>query len=408
MNQAPLNYLQRYVFKQLATCRETAMFNLTKMYRLRKGIDILRLSKALETAAGCHQSLKTVFHRFPDGEIVQMLALDPDDLSCDIVRVSEQKLLAFRSSYVKHFDLFDQGLLDAMIFDCGKNAYLLSNFHHLVADGYSFPVILHDARRVWNGEAVEEDNYYAVLARRAARAQLPVSVAARNLMNEILRNGEFATLPGNDLNADSRYGVSVTSLELPGDFEEKLASLKVTKHHFFLAATALALSKITGSDNVEVDWVFHGRLSKDEARTCGPFMVDLPFPLTDIASKSASEVLYETKRQTFFGIKNAHAITNTDNDPLGGRRMTFIYQAEWGDLMSEGPVDPEGPFGWAIEETVPLRPPQIEAENPFNVNIMEKRSGTRLVLEYDAGRYLPSTVARFAEHFKESAAWLYG
>ena len=408
MNQAPLNYIQRYVLRQQEAHAGTSMFNLAKLFRLKRGIDLDRLADALEQAGRSHQALLSVLHRFPDGEVLQMQGLDEDEIQVEVVKVSERNLLARRASYIKIFDTYDEGLVDAVIFDCGERAYLLSNIHHLVCDGYSFPVILEDAHRAWNGEALEQDGYYQVLAKRAARARMPVAIAARRFLAELLKSRDFITLPRDDLSGRTGYGSCECTLSLPPDFESRLEAWRATRHHVFLAASALALARLTGANDVEVDWVFHGRISKEELRTVGAFMVDLPFVMTNIADMTSGDVIARTKQSTFFGIKNAYAIMDSEDDPLEGRRLTFVYQDAWGELMTPGPVDPEGPFAWMIDETLPLRPPRMAAENPFNVEIMEHKGATRLFVEYDTGRYAAATVARYIEHYKESLAWLFG
>lgn len=408
MNEAPLNYLQRYIVKQLEAHPGSSMFNLARLFRLRKGIDLDRLADALAQAGRAHQALLSVLHRFPDGEILQMQGLEDDDIEVEVVSVHEANFLARRASYVKIFKTFDEGLVDAIIFKCGEHAYLLSNIHHLVCDGYSFPLILNDAHKVWNGESLTQDKYYEILDRREARSQLPVAAAARQMMKEILRSRKFATLPRYDLSRDSGYGVKEFPLTVPEGFGAYLESMRASRHHFFLACAALALGRLSGRDDVEIDWVFHGRLTKDELATVGPFMVDLPFPLMEIGEKTPEQVMFATKHWTFFGIKNAHAIRDTDDDPLEGRRLTFIFQDEWGELMTPGPVDPDGPFGWMIEESIALRAPQIQAENPFNVEIIERRGMDTLVLEYDTGRYTEDTVCRYAQCYVDAMKWMMG
>ena len=408
MNEAPLNYLQRYVLKHQEEALGSTMFYLAKMFRLRPGIDLEKLADCLAKAGRAHQALLTVLHRFEDGEVLQVQGLDEDEIQVEIVRVSERNLLARRASYIKIFATFDEGLVDAIIFDCGENAYLLSNIHHLVCDGYSFPLILEDARRAWNGEPLEQDHYYDLLARREARTKMPVAVAARQLLVETLKSRDFVTLPRYDFGGRPGYGSYEVNLDLPESFDSKLDGWKASRHHFFLAATAVALGRQARANDVEVDWVFHGRLSKEELRTVGAFMVDLPFVLSDIADKTPGDVISYTKQATFFGIKNCHAIKDADDDPLGGARTTFVYQDAWGELMTPGPVDPNGPFAWMIAETIPLRPPKIAAENPFNVEIMEHREATRLFVEYDAGRYSEATVAQFVDCYRSAMGWLLG
>ena len=405
--EAPLNYLQRYVLRRIGERPGTMMFNLAKMFRLRRGIDLSRLAEALATSARSHLALKSVLHRDPDGGVVQLCGLDDDEIQVEIVRVSERNLLARRDSYVKPFDLYDEGLLDAIIFDCGENSYLLSNIHHLVCDGYSFPIILEDAHRVWNGETLEPDRYYEILARRAARSQMPVAVAARKFMLELVRSRSFVQLPVPDRHAASAYGAREFPIGIPDGFDARLASARVTRHHFFLSAAVLALARLTGCGDVFIDWVFHGRVTKEELRTVGAFMVDLPMVMSDVGTLTPDEILYAAKHFTFTGIKNAHAIKEGDDDELCGcERLTFIYQDQWSELMSPGLVRPNGPFAWMIEETIPLRPTAIAAENPFNVEIMERADRTVLFLEYDAGRYSPELVAAYADCFHSSIATL--
>ena len=407
MNEAPLTYLQRYVLQRQEGSPSATMFNLAKMYRLRKGIDLAKLADCLAQAGRSHQALLSVLHRFPGGGVLQVQGLDDEDIQVEIVKVPERNLLARRASYVKTFELFDEGLVDAIIFDCGASSYLLSNIHHLVCDGYSFPLILEDAHRVWNGETLEQDKYYEILHLRSEYAASPVGEAARTLLREVLKTSHFTSIPARDVFATPGYGAFETTLSLSEGFEDFLARHRVTRHHIFLATTALALARMTQADDVLVDWVFHGRISKDELRTVGAFMIDFPLVVEAISDMTASELLAYVKQSTFRGIKNTRAITSaSDCNPNGEDRITFIYQDRWGELMTPGKVDPNGPFAWMIEETIPLRPPRISAENPFNVEIMEHRDATRLFIEYDAGRYSAATVRRYVEVFTQALAWL--
>ena len=405
--EARLNYLQSYVLRRIAEAPSSQMFNLAKLFRLRKGIDLGRLSASLVAAGEAHGALRTVLRRDADGEIVQRMELPAGSVRCPVVKKSEADLLADRSALVKSFEVEGGVLFDATIFDCGERAYLLSNFHHLICDGYSFPLILADAHRAWDGEALEPDAYYGVLARREERAVQPIAVAGRNFMRELLKSCGFRTLPPPDFRDAPGYGALEEPLRLPPDFGDFLAAHRATRHHVFLAAAAIALRRITGAADVLLDWVFHGRVSKDELKTVGAFMVDLPLVFDGTEDFTASEVITFVKRATFNGIKGVNMFRDVaDCNPTGQDRLTFIYQDEWGELMSPGPVREDGPYAWMIEETIPLQPPQAATENPFNVEIMEHSESTRLFIEYDTGRYSGATVRRYADLYREALEWL--
>ena len=405
--EARLNYLQSYVLSRIAEEPESQMFNLAKLFRLRKGIDLGRLSAALVAAGEAHGALRTVLRRDADGEIVQRQELPAGSVRCPVVKWSEAELLADRSALVKSFEVEGGCLFDATIFDCGERAYLLSNFHHLICDGYSFPLILADAHRAWDGEALEPDAYYGVLARREERSAQPIAVAGRNFMRELLKARAFATLPPPDFRNAPGYGTLEVPLVLPPSLGEFLAARRATRHHVFLAAAAIALRRISGTADVLLDWVFHGRVSKDELKTVGAFMVDLPLVFDGTEDLTASEVIALVKRATFNGIKGVNIFREVaDCNPTGQDRLTFIYQDEWGELMSPGSVRQDGPYAWMIEETIPLQAPQAATENPFNVEIMEHSESTRLFIEYDTGRYSVATVRRYADLYRESLEWL--
>lgn len=402
--EARLNYLQNYVLSRIHSDASSQMFNLAKLFRLRQGIDLNRLSLALTTSGEAHGALRTVLRRDAEGEFVQRMELAPGSVRCPVVKASEADLLARRSSLVKSFNLDGKALFEATIFDCGGGrAYLLSNFHHLICDGYSFPLILADAHRAWDGETLEPDDYYGVLARREERSARPIAVAGRNFMREILKDRSFATLPPDDFRGDSGYGSIEVPIPLPEQFEDILTACRATRHHLFLAAAALALKKITGESDVLLDWVFHGRVSKDELKTVGAFMVDLPLVFDGTDDMTAADVIALVKRATFNGIKGVNIFRDvSDCNPTGQDRLTFIYQDEWGELMSPGPIREDGPYAWMIEETIPLSAPRAATENPFNVEIMEHRDATRLFIEYDTGRYSEATARRYADLFLQS------
>ena len=257
--EANLNYLQDYILHRIGSEPTVQMFNLAKLFRLREGIDLTRLSAALMAAGEAHAALRTVLRRNDRGEIVQRQELVAGSVRCPIVKMSEADLLANRAALVKSFTIEGGVLFDATIFDCGGGrAYLLSNFHHLICDGYSFPLVLADAHRAWNGESLEPDDYYGVLARREERASLPFAVAGRNFMREVLEDRNFRTLPAFDLREESRYGSIGVPLRIPVTFDAFLARHRATRHHVFLAAAAIALKKIARGGDVLLDWVAKG------------------------------------------------------------------------------------------------------------------------------------------------------
>jgi len=405
--QAAPNYLQQYVLGRMAEEPDSQMFNLVKLFRLRPGVDLQRLSTALTTSAQTHAALLTVLRRDVDGEIVQCRELAPASVVCPVVRADAEALLADKNALVTAFEPFGERLFNARLYDCGDSAYLLSDFHHLICDGYSFPLILNGAHTVYDGGTLENDVYYEVLAKREQKADGPVAEATRGLWNALLRDPKFVTLPPSDFAGEEGVGVYETAISLPADFADFLASRRVTRHHIFLAASVLALARLADANDVLVDWVFHGRVSKDELRTVGAFMVDLPLTVEEIRQLTPADVLARVKMATFSGIKNVGAIRSvSDVNPDGRERLTFIYQDEWGELMTSGPVRKDGPYGWMIDETIPLVPPAARPENPFNVEIMEHVDSTRLFLEYDTGRYSKATVRRYADLFKSALAEL--
>jgi len=408
--EAPLNYLQSYILSRLHEEGDPAhMFNLVKLFRLRKGVDLERLSEALCESARTHAAIMTVLRKDVDGEIVQRQELSPEAICCPIVKGDERELLESRGSLVTEFGALGKPMLNAAIFDCGERAYLLSDFHHFICDGYSFPLILEGARKIYNGETLEKDDYYGVLEKRRAKSSSSMAEASRAFMHEFLSNPLFTRLPKDDFHGPSSYGVSEVSLTIPSDFENFLAARRVTRHHVFMAATALALYRLTGGNSILIDWVFHGRVSKDELKTVGAFMVDLPLVIDNMSDLTAGDVLSRVKQATFNGIKNTACIRSVEDvNPDGRDRLTFIYQDEWGELMTSGPVREDGPYAWMIEETYSITAPVSRTENPFNVEIMEHRDGTRLEIEYDAGRYSEATVRRYVELFKEEFSRILG
>lgn len=401
--EAPLDYLQTYILERQQSDPRSNMFNLAKLFRLRRGVDLERLAESLVKSAQSHAALLSTIFRKADGTVVQRRTLRPEAIRCPILKMPEHDVLARKADFVRSFDIFGGLLLDACIFDCGETAYLLSNFHHLICDGYSFPLILEGARRLYEGGTVEPDAYYAVLAKRAKKASLPIADATRRLFRETVMSTDFITLPPPDFQAGTGYGSAEFPLSLPAGFDDFLARHRVTRHHVFLATTVLALARLTGADRILVDWVFHGRLSREEMQTVGALMVDVPLVVDGLSKLTAEDVVSLVKLETFRGIKRVNAFRDIrDGNPTGQDRLTFNYQDEWGELMSPGPVRLDGPYAWMIDSTIELAPPVTMTENPFNVEIMEHRDTTRLFLEYNTGRYSKATVSRYAELFAKS------
>ena len=141
---APLSFIQRQMWVLDQMTPGNPAYNLLAGYRLRGHLDVRTLERSFNEIIKRHETLRTTFSA-EGGEPQQQI--HPElTISIRVTPADEARLQALASEEaVQAFDLSRLPLIRVTLFRLGESEHvLLINVHHIVADGWSFGLLLNE------------------------------------------------------------------------------------------------------------------------------------------------------------------------------------------------------------------------------------------------------------------------
>jgi len=126
-------------------------YSLPYLYKFDHTLNPDRMCRAVETALKAHPTLFTVIEVRDDGVPVQHIETEP--LSLSIEPLNGRAPL----DIVKPFRLVGGRLFQVFLLEDEQHYYLLLNFHHIIHDGTSMNILLHDIDAAYNGKPLEPE-----------------------------------------------------------------------------------------------------------------------------------------------------------------------------------------------------------------------------------------------------------
>ncbi len=131
---------------------EGAVYNVPALLRLRGPLSVPRLAAALDEVVRRHESLRTTFTLADESRVLQVIA--PEfHLLLPMIELSEAEARRVaEAEAARPFDLARGPLLRALLLKTGEEEnLLLLLMHHIVSDGWSMGVLLHELARLYEG-----------------------------------------------------------------------------------------------------------------------------------------------------------------------------------------------------------------------------------------------------------------
>ncbi len=228
-------------------------------------LEPLRLRDAVHAVVTRHPNVVAHFYAQPD-EPVQVIPADPAvpwryvDLSGGGIDVGEQIQRLCAAERAAVCDLADQPPFRVALarITAERHRLVLTN-HHIVLDGWSMPILLHEIIASYYGQRLPEPTPYRKFVTWLADRDLQ---AARAAWAEVLAGFETPTLvaPPDRLGLGPR---TVAAFRVPEQTTHALGEL-ARSHHTTLStvlqgAWALLLSSLTGKQDVALGAVVSGR-----------------------------------------------------------------------------------------------------------------------------------------------------
>lgn len=386
----PLAYSQEGVYFDSMRNPSSTLYNTPVCLQFPLETDTEALRQAAARAAVNHPAL---FVQFITGEggVQQVMGDRSAPVEVPETAMTEDAALAFRHEFVRPFNLAKDRLFRFEIVKTEKAVYLYCDIHHLVCDGYSYDLLIHEICDLMDGKEIEPEicSYVQFVQEQKAAESGDAFTQAAAFFKERLGCVENVTEIAPDLANPRQQGENgKVSAPIRWEDAERLArALGVNPSAVLLSAVFYSLSRFSGSDDVCITTISNGRSNVKVANTMGMFVNTLALG-AKLGNQSVQQFIHEsadTFEQTLAHENYPFAKIAADY----GLKADIMFAYQMG-VLSDYRV---GGKPVTADETMELNAPKFKIA--FYISDFD---GTPSVdIEYDNGQYSEALIQSLAQ-----------
>ncbi len=276
-----LSYAQTGVYFECMKNPTSTIYNIPCLLAWPEGVDTNAISAALKQLVENHPEMRVSFS--PNGDqVVQKIdaSIVPE---VTMSEMTETQLEEYKSIFVQPFNLAHAPLYRFEIVKTERGIYLLMDVHHLVFDGGSMDLFIHQLCDLLEGKTVEKETYsYLDFSRNQQKAeQTDAFLSSKAFFAERLGECEGASEIPADLPKTDQQGF-IGEAVCKADFDKVNTFCRIhqiTPAHLFLAAVSYVTSRYTNNRAVYLSTISSGRSNLKIADTVGMFVNTLALGL---------------------------------------------------------------------------------------------------------------------------------
>ena len=297
---APLSKVQYGIYVECASRIGEICYNLPYVYALDKSLDEERLRTAVIDTVEAHPTLFTRIELTDDGEPMQTIDMDNEHFELEIEDATDIEKKA--AELVRPFDIYNDRLFRIHLLRDDSHLYLFIDYHHLIVDGTSMSLLLHDINDAYNGKAVSGESMTLadVCAEEEALRQSPAFEEAKQWYAKNFDCSDTFTqlLPDRE-EPELKEACLLRTLSVDMDRVEQFCRDNgIFKSTLFTMAYAYLLAKFNNDQEALFNTVYNGRKTKQLAHTVGMFVKTLPVYAKFAADTSVLDYLKAGQEQT--------------------------------------------------------------------------------------------------------------
>ncbi len=378
--------------KQMEERPEDLSYNTSQLLELKKGVDLSRLSAALDKVFRAHPALCSTFRK-KDGEWYQVFdesLFEPTQ----IITMSDEEFKEELSHLVRPLYGFEGVPHRRALYHTDSSDYMFWDLHHSIVDGTSMMLL---REQVWSCYAdadyeIPEDLYPWFLEQLGKVQRDP----------QAPENEEAKTFYGEHFEIDPGCLILRPDLGGPEGKEKTL-----TKHRelertsdggssVFLAATAMAVAAMNDGHKALIYSVYHGRDREEKRWSVGMFATSVPVYVDLNKEQKPSDILNDVRAQLDFGMAHcAYGFEYLHPVPLYNK-VLFNYQKDTFDL---------GNLSAIVSSRIPLG---IGQSGMVVTGLIDRKGVDKLTwyCGYYTGWYSKERIEAFYAYFRKAAKWL--
>lgn len=363
-----------------------------RYFALPKGIDVPRLAAAVDAVIAIHPLLMAHLVMTEEG----LPAWEEPTGELFYTPIVEAAGFQEAQTHIgRHFALKGERLFRIAIYCTPEGDYLFLCLHHLIYDGFSETVFVHDLECAYRGEplAPEEVDAFTIAEREAAERKTPFYEEAKAWYQDTFGGEHSDRWMLNDGMEESAYGRLLEPLTVNTECVETLCrQCGVKASTVYSAAFALTLGMFTYQERVLFTTVWHGRRDKDTRRTMTMMVKTLPMLFDLSGTLTVKDLLRGAAEQTRLARHySVYSFADLHHDLGIGTEVTFAYHGTLRapDLHLEGYAIP-------MTEVMPPTPGLT-----FLTMVLEKNDGPWIWLDYPQDRFSEPFVRRFKHTYEQ-------
>ena len=277
MTKAPLSKSQYGLYVECVAHQGEVCYNLPYVYVLDGSLDGDRLCRAIESAVKAHPTLFTRIRLDGNGDPYQC-ADENETFSLSVEPVEDFE--AVKPSLIVPFNIYEDRLFHIRVLKDADHYYYFQDLHHIIADGTSMQVILHDVDAAYKGEvlASEQMTMTEVAEAEAEQRQSAAFEEGKKWYAQQFDCGDTFTqlMPDLEIAEDSEASLLRT---LSVDMSQVDAFCKehgIFKSNFFTTAYSYLLAKYNNEQESLFTTVYNGRTDKRFLHSVGMVVKTLP------------------------------------------------------------------------------------------------------------------------------------
>ncbi|MGV7211563.1 amino acid adenylation domain-containing protein, partial [Oxalobacteraceae bacterium A2-2] len=417
---APLSFAQQRLWFVDQLAGGSAAYNVPRAFRLHGELDAAALRSSLDAIVARHEVLRSGIAAGAQQPLQQVRAAAAAPFACTSLEelqgeAREAALAALLRREAGHrFDLGGEVLLRAHLVRLAADQHVLAlNMHHIVSDGWSQGVLMHELGTLYAANAGRPVPALPPLELQYAdyaiwqRTQLDGGAAAAKLAwwkERLAGLPEVHNLPLDyPRGAGHASGSATHAVLLDGALGADIAAFcrrhGVTRFIFLQGALAVLLSRYSGETDIVIGTPVSGRADRRLETLLGCFVNSLVLRNDLSDNPIFSDFLQRAKQVCLDAQANQEIPFDLLVEELNPERslsynplfqvMLVSESAEGGSLSLDG----------LCAEAVPLE--GAAAKFDLLLGAHDSADGLRLSWTYDTGLFAPASMARMAANFEQ-------
>jgi len=403
----PVSSIQKRLYTLQNIDLDETAYNMPQVLVLEGNIDKEIIENTFKKLVCHHEILRTSF-KFIEGKIFQKVH---DAVNFNVEYYEEDKKTRIEfivRNFIRPFNLEQAPLIRGGLIKINSKKYILmTDIHHIVSDGTSIEILIHDFIRLYEGKELNELKLqykdYAVWQSEILKKE-QMQVQEKYWLNEFAGEIPVLSMPLDKVRPSIKgsegdnYHFTIEE-NLLKDLKDFALRNQVTIFMVFLEAFSLTLSKYSGQEDIIIGTVTAGREHADIQNLMGVFLNSIAFRCMPQKEKTAEHYLQEIKQTVLKGYENQSYPIEEIIDKLNlnrdlSRNALFDVMLIYQNYEKQEKVAKSMNFSIHSYESK-----YYSADYDMTMYIEDIKDRLQIDILYYSGIFEKASIERFAGHF---------